>query len=328
MACVLPLFLIGEEDGVLPKMQIPKEDSRALGAILVVLAQAIVNLWIFSVWTWRFNKQTPFRARNSQSLLQEFQSYGYDLEVMKWTGFVKLFCATLLPIAIMNPEYPWLLIFSSGVLFLLMVIAIVSHVRVKDPWVKNVPALVMAVLSLASLLGLKENCVYMPDYAEDFSSSSAVSSTTSSAGTATTTFNLASTSSGTTILTSSAPTLMKHMQLTQGRGGPSAGAATTSQALAASLPAPGGVLFTTSDVVVPPAPGDNVAVVQQHVFQHNEDFLNRLVSQDGRLVIGLTLLLLDFAMLFYAKFVGRKYAQVPNSPDNPFFALVESNSRV
>ncbi|CAD7966631.1 unnamed protein product [Amoebophrya sp. A120] len=130
-------------------------------AVTVVVAQALVNLWIWSVWTWRFAQPTSFRGGAADSLLKEFETYGYGPDMMKFVGFVKLGAATLLPLAVMDPGCDYLLFLSSGVLLFLMVVAIVSHFKVNDPISRNFPAGCMAVLSLYALvMGLEKGSSY------------------------------------------------------------------------------------------------------------------------------------------------------------------------
>lgn len=114
----------------------------------IIIAQVIVNWWIWSIWTWRFNRQTAFRGKNSENLLGEFKSYGYGIEVMKTVGFFKLSCATLIIMAVMVPGIPAFLYTSSGGLALLMLAAVVSHFKVEDPLVKNLPAATMLALNV------------------------------------------------------------------------------------------------------------------------------------------------------------------------------------
>mmetsp|Transcript_6420 Transcript_6420/g.15867 ORF Transcript_6420/g.15867 Transcript_6420/m.15867 type:complete len:223 (-) Transcript_6420:848-1516(-) len=221
MACVLPLLIMAENG----EFSVATSDRKAIGSALVIVAQCAVNLWIWSVWTWRFGLDTGFRGRGAASLLNEFEAYGYSVDMMKLVGFVKLSCATLIAVAVMYPCAPLLLYVSSGGLLLLMLVAIVSHIKVADPWTRNIPAFCMAVLSLLTLLGSLEGCVTLAG--EDGNTSSE-----------------------------------------------------------------GGLL----------------------------DFVS---SEYGRFGIGAVLLICDLVMWYSAKSSG-KYATVPGSPENPFFALVEA----
>ncbi|CAD7956909.1 unnamed protein product [Amoebophrya sp. A25] len=219
MACVLPLFLFATEEA--DTMSPPQRQS--IGSSVIIVAQCAVNLWIWSVWTWRFSMATSFRGRGSTSLLGEFDAYGYSLDTMKAVGLVKLSCATLLAVAMMLPEIPYLVYVSSGGLLVLMLVAIVSHIRVGDPWTRNIPAVCMALLSLLTLMGSAAGCV---------------------------------------------------------------------------TEAPDSSAFD-----LPPVFG-------------------ALAGEHGRLLVGVFILVCDFLMWYQAKNSGT-YKQVPASPDNPFFALVE-----
>lgn len=151
MACLLPLAVVLGQDVV--------TSDPGLGAGLVILAQAAVSWWIWSVWTWRFNSATAFRGGKAESLLGEFKEYGYSTQTFKAVGFVKLLCATLLgPVTIIWPNRLVTAAAAAG-LGVLMLVAIVSHFRVGDPLVRNVPAAIMFVLSSLVLMGDLSGCV-------------------------------------------------------------------------------------------------------------------------------------------------------------------------
>lgn len=112
----------------------------------VVLAKAAVGLWIWSVWSWRLRMETNFRAEGAKNLVQEFQKYGYPLWVLKLTGFFKFLFSGMLLISIMFP-CPMLTEYGSLGMIFLMVVAIASHIKVKDDLYNNGAAIAMLVLS-------------------------------------------------------------------------------------------------------------------------------------------------------------------------------------
>jgi len=116
-------------------------------AYAVVLSKAAVGLWIWSVWSWRLRMETSFRAEGAKNLVQEFQKYGYPMWVLKLTGFFKFLFSGLLLISIMFPD-PRLTAVGAGGMIFLMVVAVGSHIKVKDDLTNNIAALIMLVLSL------------------------------------------------------------------------------------------------------------------------------------------------------------------------------------
>ena len=154
MACLLPLALFVSHE----KTHLVDRQSEAVGAGLMVLAQLAVSWWIWSVWTWRFRMATSFRGGQSESLLGEFQAYGYSKFFFKLIGFVKLSCATILaPIAIFHP-CPIMTSAAAGILAVLMLGAIGSHFKVGDPLGRSLPALTMLILCSLILMGAANGC--------------------------------------------------------------------------------------------------------------------------------------------------------------------------
>jgi hypothetical protein len=72
MACLVPIILLNEE----VKVEVETDPAGAAG--WCILAEVIVSLWIWSVWTWRLDMRTKFRAGAAKNLAQEFKKYGYD----------------------------------------------------------------------------------------------------------------------------------------------------------------------------------------------------------------------------------------------------------
>mmetsp|Transcript_20683 Transcript_20683/g.33413 ORF Transcript_20683/g.33413 Transcript_20683/m.33413 type:complete len:194 (-) Transcript_20683:238-819(-) len=139
---------------------------------LVIVAEASIGLWIWSVWSWRLRRESPFRPPGAKNLLQEFQSYGYPRWVLKMVGAIKTSFASMLILSIIYPVKLVTLVGASGMCFL-MSVAVLSHAKVKDPLTKYVAALVMLILSIYVLYALSVGCiieadaplpVYLPDH--------------------------------------------------------------------------------------------------------------------------------------------------------------------
>ena len=106
----------------------------------IVLAGGILNVWIL-----RFNRSTPYRGKSAKSLPEEFAAYGLPRWFMWLVGFLKVGSALALLVGIW-----WAPAVLPGALVLavLMLGALVMHLKVKDPWNRSVPALTVLVLTL------------------------------------------------------------------------------------------------------------------------------------------------------------------------------------
>ncbi|MCC5935581.1 MAG: DoxX family protein [Balneolales bacterium] len=113
--------------------------------IISIAAKIIIAAGIYNVWLLRFNKATPYRGGNAKSMEEEFAAYGLPPVMMKIVGFLKIALATVLLLSIWSPA---LAVPAAGGMALLMVGALLMHVKVSDPVNKSVPALAMLGLSL------------------------------------------------------------------------------------------------------------------------------------------------------------------------------------
>ena len=111
-----------------------------------IAAQITIELSIYNVWFFRFNKTTRYRGKNAETMKDEFISYGLPDYFVWLIGFLKVTLATLLLIGI----YINSLVFPASVgMAILMVGAIVMHIKVKDDIIKSLPATIFLILSLS-----------------------------------------------------------------------------------------------------------------------------------------------------------------------------------
>lgn len=116
---------------------------------LITLIQIFIAIGIFNVWVIRFNKCTGYRGGNAQTMAEEFRVYGLSDEVRKFVGGLKLTLAALLIVGI------WIPLVAGGAaacMALLMLVAVIMHIKVSDPVKKALPAACMMMLSLAVVL--------------------------------------------------------------------------------------------------------------------------------------------------------------------------------
>jgi hypothetical protein len=110
--------------------------------------QLIAGFGIYNVWLLRFNQSTRYRGGEASSLKDEFTEYGLPGAKMYLIGFLKLGSATGLIIGCFIPS---LVVPSAALLALLMLGALIMHLKVKDPFARSVPALIMLALCLSIL---------------------------------------------------------------------------------------------------------------------------------------------------------------------------------
>lgn len=116
--------------------------------LLTLIINLIIALTLLNVWLIRFNKNTPFRGGEANSMIQEFSVYGLPSWFMYLIGFLKIMFAILLIIGIWITDLNF---YSYISLSILMIGAIIMHLKVKDPIIKSVPALSILTLLLAIL---------------------------------------------------------------------------------------------------------------------------------------------------------------------------------
>lgn len=110
-----------------------------------IAIQLIIAVSIFNVWIIRFGKPTSWRGGSAKSMKEEFEAYGLPEWFMKLIGFLKLTLAALLIAGIFVPD----LIKPAAIgMAILMLGAIVMHIKVKDSLFKSFPAFSFLVLSL------------------------------------------------------------------------------------------------------------------------------------------------------------------------------------
>lgn len=101
---------------------------------LSIYAQIIIAISIVVVWVFRFD-----------NIVKEFHQYGLSVLMRSFVGAAKISLATLLVAGIWFPE----LVFYPAVLMaFLMVCAQWAHFKVKNPFSKHLPSLVLLLLSL------------------------------------------------------------------------------------------------------------------------------------------------------------------------------------
>jgi len=101
---------------------------------LAQLTQIVIAGSIVMVWVFRFD-----------NIVKEFEHYGLRSLTRSMVGTSKIVLATLLVLGIW---YPSLVLVPSLLMALLMICAQYFHFKIKNPWHKHLPSLVLLLLCL------------------------------------------------------------------------------------------------------------------------------------------------------------------------------------
>ena len=108
------------------------------------LLQLLIGLGLLNVWLLRSGSPTAFRGGNATSLREEFKTYGLPDAVFYMVGVLKVGASVALLAGLWVPQ---LVLPAAAVVALLMVGALVMHMRIGDPFVRSMPAAMMLVLA-------------------------------------------------------------------------------------------------------------------------------------------------------------------------------------
>ena len=108
-------------------------------------SQIVIALGLLNVWLLRARRPTAYRGGDARNMKEEFEAYGLPGWFMGVVGFFKVSLAILLLVGIWYP--PVTKPAAIGIA-LLMLGAVVMHLKVKDPIKKALPAFSLLVLSL------------------------------------------------------------------------------------------------------------------------------------------------------------------------------------
>jgi len=111
---------------------------------LTLILQVLVALGLLNVWLLRKSSQTKYRGGSSQNLKDEFSAYGLPAWVFYIVGAFKIGSALALVGGIWIPE---LVLPAASIVAILMIGAIVMHLKVKDAALKFLPAACMLLMS-------------------------------------------------------------------------------------------------------------------------------------------------------------------------------------
>lgn len=113
--------------------------------IIRSIIQVIIAIGIYNVWIFRFGKSTTWRGGRSTNLEEEFAAYGLSRSIMFIVGALKILFATLLLLGLF---YTQLVRPAAFGLAILMLGAIIMHIKIQDPFKKTIPASIMLLLCI------------------------------------------------------------------------------------------------------------------------------------------------------------------------------------
>jgi hypothetical protein len=116
---------------------------------LQYLLQIIAALGIFNVWLLRFGQDTEYRGGKASNMSEEFMVYGLPTVAVYIIGFLKIVSAIGLIVGIFLQSF---VIPSAILLVALMLGAFGMHLKIKDPFKKYIPALIMLAICVAIIV--------------------------------------------------------------------------------------------------------------------------------------------------------------------------------
>ena len=113
--------------------------------ILYVCVSFFVSFLVTNVWLFRFYKETPFRGGDAKNMIEEFATYGLDINTMYLVGSLKVMASIGLIIGLLKTKFS---VYSSLLMAILMTGAIYFHFKISDPAIKYFPSVLMLICSI------------------------------------------------------------------------------------------------------------------------------------------------------------------------------------
>ena len=113
--------------------------------VISYLAQLIIAFGLINVWLLRFKKSTKYRGGNAKNMFEEFKVYGLPKFMVYVVGGLKIIIALMMLVGFV---YPIVLVPFAYILVMLMGGAILMHIKVRDNFMKSLPAISMFLLAV------------------------------------------------------------------------------------------------------------------------------------------------------------------------------------
>lgn len=112
--------------------------------LALTLTQVLLAVAMIDVWLLRYDKPLRARGGDAQTMVEEFRLYGLPDWFRNVVRALKLGCAALLIVGLWLDQAA---LVGGATLVFLMGGAVAMHVKVRDPWLKAVPATFFLLLS-------------------------------------------------------------------------------------------------------------------------------------------------------------------------------------
>ncbi|MEM7245536.1 MAG: DoxX family protein [Acidobacteriota bacterium] len=115
--------------------------------VVLMALQVLLGLVILNVWLIRSKRPTRWRGGDALNLREELSNYGLPRWLQAVVGIAKVSLALLL---VSSPWLPWLGRPAALALSVLMLGAVLMHLKIRDPARKSMPALTLLLLCLVA----------------------------------------------------------------------------------------------------------------------------------------------------------------------------------
>ena len=112
---------------------------------IATILQLVVGLGLLNVWLARAGRPTGYRGGRAQTLREEFDAYGLPKWMFYVVGGLKILAGVALIAGLWIPS---LVRPAALVVAVLMVGALVMHVKIRDPLQRSLPALILLGICL------------------------------------------------------------------------------------------------------------------------------------------------------------------------------------
>ncbi len=122
-------------------------ETMLVGVISIL--QILIALGLINVWLVRSGRATKYRGAGARNMKEEFSAYGLPSWFMYVIGFLKMVIALVMIVGLFMSQimYPFGLL-ALMVLSVLMLGAISMHIKVRDPFIKMLPAISMLTMAV------------------------------------------------------------------------------------------------------------------------------------------------------------------------------------
>lgn len=112
---------------------------------LQTLIKIVISFSLLNVWLLRYKQESRWRGGSARNMHEEFKAYGLPKGSILIIGFLKVMLAILLLVSIWYVHYEKLILILIATL---LIGAIAMHLKIKDSYIKSIPALILFCLTV------------------------------------------------------------------------------------------------------------------------------------------------------------------------------------